>query len=105
MKRIALLAALAVGACTSTGQNAVSTYAGFGEVFRAEGTDWRVTDRADLGSLVVSPSYADSIASLLPINIDLATGQRVAAAFIAPRGCTVTGAQSIIGSVEVTYAC
>jgi hypothetical protein len=105
MKRIALLAALAVGACTSTGQNAVTTYSGMGQVFTAEGTDWRITDRPDLGSMMVTQSFADAANPFGPLGVDVETGQRVAAAFITHRGCSITGAKGIIGSVEVTYAC
>jgi hypothetical protein len=105
MKRIALLAALAVGACTSTGQNALTTYSSMGQVFTADGTDWRINDRPELGSMLVSQSFADAANPFGPLGVDVAAGRRVAAAYLAPKGCSITGAKGIVASVEVTYAC
>lgn len=114
MNRFTILAVpfLALAACSATQQQAWDTYAGREEVaFASHGQNWLVIDRADLNSLLISPSVASGMAQGLTFGLagkpDASLIPGVAQAFVAKRGCRVTGTQTVQDGLyyEATYTC
>lgn len=117
MKALLAVPLLALAACSATQQQAWNTYSGHEEVaFASQGREWLVTDRPDLGSLIISPSAADGAMQGAAFGATFGIAGRpdhsayipaVAQEFVASRGCKITGTSVVVASAyyEAHYTC